>query len=170
MSTLLPSFSARPFVTSGTAVTPPVPVLVATPAPSRRNQASIVNVAESSPSAGPNVTYALVPPKSIPLLVTAALTITVSVSLPASTPALALNISTYVPALENVAVVWNSFGCANVTVPGPLTLLHVAIGTPPGSPSSVTVPASAACAGSVIVWSGPASPTGARWTRAAGLT
>src|SRR5947208_1855447 len=38
MSTLLPSFSARPFVTSGTAVTPPVPVLVAAPVPSRRSQ------------------------------------------------------------------------------------------------------------------------------------
>ena len=56
MSTLLPSFSARPFVTSGTAVTPPVPVLVATPVPSRRNQVSIVNVAAPSPGAGPNVT------------------------------------------------------------------------------------------------------------------
>jgi hypothetical protein len=36
MSTLLPSPSARPFVTSGTVVTPPVPVLVVTPALSRR--------------------------------------------------------------------------------------------------------------------------------------
>ena len=31
MSTLEPSASARPFVTSGTALTPPVPVLVDTP-------------------------------------------------------------------------------------------------------------------------------------------
>ena len=36
MSTVLPSTSAIPFVMSGTAVTPPVPVKVATPAPSRR--------------------------------------------------------------------------------------------------------------------------------------
>src|SRR5438067_8595210 len=150
MSRLLPSASARPFVTIGTAVTPPVPVLVDAPAPSRRNHASIVNVAAPSPGAEPNVTYAFVPPKSIALFVTAALTITVSVSVPVSSPSLALNISTYVPAVENVAVVDNSFGCENVTVPGPLTLLHVTIGSPPGSPSSVTVPESAACAGNVI--------------------
>src|SRR5437667_12335677 len=106
MSTLLPSFSARPFVTSGTAVTPPVPVLVAAPVPSRRNQVSIVNVAESSPGAGPHVTYALVQPKSIPLLMTDALTLRVSVSLPASTPSLAYNITTQVPALVYVAVGW----------------------------------------------------------------
>ena len=38
MSTVLPSASAIPLVMSGTAVTPPVPVKVATPAPSRRIQ------------------------------------------------------------------------------------------------------------------------------------
>src|SRR5205814_2834329 len=126
MSTLLPSFSDRPLVTRGTAVAPPEPVLVVTPLPSRRNHASIVNVAAPSPGAGPSVTYELLPPKSIALFVVVALTITVSVSLPVSAPSLALSISTYVPALENVAVVAHSFGCANVTVPGPLTLLHVA--------------------------------------------
>src|SRR5256712_4704624 len=164
MSTLLPSLSDRPFVTSGTAVAPPDPVLVATPLPSRLNQASIVNVAAPSPGAAPNVTYELLPPKSIALFVVVALTIAVNVSLPVSAPSLALSISTYVPALENVAVVAHSFGCANVTVPGPLTLLHVAMGSPPGNPSSVTVPASAACAGSVMVWSGPALTIGARLT------
>ena len=56
MSTLLPSASARPFVTSGYAVTPPVPVLVDTPVPSRRNHASIVNVADPRTGADPNVT------------------------------------------------------------------------------------------------------------------
>src|SRR5437764_3716848 len=144
MSTLLPSFSDRPLVTRGTAVAPPEPVLVVTPLPSRRNHASIVNVAAPSPGAGPNVTYELVPPKSIALFVVVALTVTVSVSLPVSAPSLALSISTYVPALENVAAVAHSFGCANVTAPGPPTLLHVAIGSPPGNPSSVTVPESEA--------------------------
>src|SRR5216110_2920919 len=117
MSTLLPSLSDRPFVTSGTAVAPPDPVLVATPLPSRRNQASIGNVAAPRPGAAPNVTYELLP-KSIALFVVVALTITVHVSLPVSAPSLALSISTYVPLLENVAVVAHSFGCANVTVPG----------------------------------------------------
>ena len=42
--------------TSGIAVSPPVPVKVATPAPSRRNQVSIVNVDAPRPGAAPNVT------------------------------------------------------------------------------------------------------------------
>ena len=56
MSTVPPSASAIPFVMSGTAVTPPLPVSVATPAPSRRIHASSVNVADPSCGAGPNVT------------------------------------------------------------------------------------------------------------------
>ena len=110
------------------------------------------------------------PPKSSPLLVAAALTTTVSVSVLVSAPSFALSISTYVPALENVAVVASSCENAKVTVPGPLTWLHVEIGSPPGRPSSVMVPESDACAGNVIVWSGPALTTGARLTTAAGLT
>ena len=62
MSTVPPSASAIPFVMIGTAVTPPVPEKVATPAPSRRIHASSVNVDAPSCGAGPNVTYALVPP------------------------------------------------------------------------------------------------------------
>src|SRR3989442_1818706 len=171
MSTGLPSLSDRPFVTSGTAVTPPEPVLVATPVPSRRNHVSIVNAAVPRPSAGPNVTYALVPPKARPLFAEdAALTVTISVSPPVSAPSFALSINTYVPALENVAVVAHSFGCAKVTMPGPLALLHVAMGSTPGSPSSLTAPESDACAGSVMVWSGPAFATGGRLTATAGLT
>ena len=51
----------------------------------------------------------------------------------------------------------------NVTVPGPLPLLQVVVTAPGGlgSPSSVTVPSSVAPAGSVMVWSSPASTTGA---------
>ena len=56
MSTLLPSACAMPLVTRGIAVTPPVPVLVATPAPSRLIQASSVNVAAPRPGAGPSAT------------------------------------------------------------------------------------------------------------------
>ena len=56
MSTLPPSASAIPLVTSGMATTPPVPVLVAMPAPSRLNHVSIVSVDTPSPGAAPNLT------------------------------------------------------------------------------------------------------------------
>jgi hypothetical protein len=56
-----------------------------------------------------------------------------------------------VPGVENVAVVASSLGCAKVTTPGPLTLLHVVSTSPPGRPSSVAVPASDDAAGSVTV-------------------
>ena len=60
MSRLLPSASARPFVTSGIAavvpVSPKLPVLVDTPVASRLNHVSIVNCAAPKPGAGPNVT------------------------------------------------------------------------------------------------------------------
>src|SRR5215218_11410479 len=56
------SASARPLVTSGTAdAMPPLPVLVPTPAPVRRNHVSKVNCAAPSPAAGPIVTYWLEP-------------------------------------------------------------------------------------------------------------
>src|SRR5207249_8155881 len=64
MSTLLPSDCARPFVTSGIASTPPVPVLVDTPVPSPLNQVSIVKVAVPSPLAWPKVTKSFEPSKS----------------------------------------------------------------------------------------------------------
>ena len=48
--------SPRPFVTSGIALKPPVPVEAATPAAERLNHVSIVNVGEPSPGAAPNVT------------------------------------------------------------------------------------------------------------------
>src|SRR5437773_2733991 len=162
MSTLLPSLSERPLVTSGTAVMPPVPVVVVAPAPSRRNHASIVNVAAPRPGAGPIVTYAFVPPKSIALLTgAAAVTVTLKLSLLARSPSLAVSISTYVPDAEKLAVVTVSFGCANVTVPGPLTLLQVVIGSPPGWPSSVTTPTSDAVTDGATTSSEPAFTAGA---------
>ncbi len=58
MSTVEPSFSARPFVTKGTALAmPPDPVSVPTPVPVRLNQVSTVKVEAPSPGAAPNVTY-----------------------------------------------------------------------------------------------------------------
>src|SRR6266511_2500743 len=61
MSTFDPSASARPFVTSGIAVIPPVPVLVAEPPPVHLNHVSSVNCAAPSPGAAPIVTYWLDP-------------------------------------------------------------------------------------------------------------
>ena len=69
-----------PFVTSGTAVMPPVPVKVATPAPSRLIQASRVNVAAPRCGAGPNVTEAFVPPNLMAELVGSGDTVTPIVS------------------------------------------------------------------------------------------
>ena len=56
MSTVPPSASAMPLAMSGTATTPPVPVFVAIPAPSRLNHVSMVNVEAPRPGAAPNVT------------------------------------------------------------------------------------------------------------------
>ena len=56
------SASARPLVTSGMALAmPPVPVLVAAPAPVRRNHSSTVRLDALSAGAAPKVTYWLVP-------------------------------------------------------------------------------------------------------------
>ena len=46
---------------------PPVPVSLATPAPVRLNQVSIVNVDRSSFAGSPNVTYAPLDPRSRPV-------------------------------------------------------------------------------------------------------
>ncbi len=56
-----------------------------------------------------------------------------------------------------------AFESANETFPGPLTLLHTVVTAPGGfgSPSSPTVPSSAAVAGSVMDRFGPASTVGA---------
>src|SRR6266850_1216896 len=128
MSTGLASLSDRPFVTSGTAVRPPDPVVVVTPAPSRRNHASIVNVAAPSPGAGPSATYALVPPKSIAWLSgPAGVTVTVMTSLLVSRPSLAVSVSTYEPAEVKVAVVAREPAFPNVTGAGPLAWLHCVV-------------------------------------------
>jgi hypothetical protein len=94
MSTGPPSASAIPFVISGTAVTPPVPVSVAMPVPSRRIHPSSVNADAPSGAAGPNVTYALVPPNRTARLVAFGATVMLTVSLPVSTPSDAVSCST----------------------------------------------------------------------------
>ena len=65
------------------------------------------------------------------------------------------------PCIENVADVANTAAFANVTEPGPLTLVHCVVREGPGTPSSVAVPDRAATLiGNVMVWSGPASTVG----------
>src|ERR1051325_1699592 len=164
MSTALPSLSDRPFVTIGTAVRPFEPVDVVVPVPSRRNHASIVNVEAPSPGAGPSATYALLPPRSIaPLPGRAADPITVIRSLLESRLSLPVSISTYDPAVSNVAVVCGAFAFANVTVPGPLTLLHVVTSVPEGSPSSTADAARSTGTDGSATRSGPASTAGGRF-------
>src|SRR5438132_1370758 len=57
-----------------------------------------------------------------------------------SAVSLAVRRKTYVPAVENVAVVLSALAFANVTVPGPLNLDQVVRRMPFGKPSSVAVP------------------------------
>jgi hypothetical protein len=58
----------------------------------------------------------------------------------------------YDPLMANDAVVFNDEALPNVTVPGPLILLHVLVKVlPDGRPSSDAVPASVAAAGNVII-------------------
>src|SRR5438128_5579501 len=125
--TLLPSAWAPPLVTSGMAITPPVPVDAVRPVPSRLNQVSMVNLAAFKPGAGPNVTRLLTPSKRSAELVAVELTVTVAVSLTLNWPSLAVRASTYVPPTEKVAVVTGELGLANVTVPGPLALFQALV-------------------------------------------
>ena len=114
----------------------------ADPMPSRRNHASIVNVDAPRPGAGPKVTYVMPPSdRSRCWRRRRSFTVTTSVSLPASAPSLAVSISTYVPAAENVAVVvaaaaWRTRPCR---ARSPCS--SSVVGAPPGRPSSETVPA-----------------------------
>src|SRR5262249_37852995 len=58
-----------------------------------------------------------------------------------SSESLAVRRSTYAPVASNDAVVTGAFGFANVTMPGPLTLVQTLVRLPPtGSPSSDTEP------------------------------
>ena len=49
-----------------------------------------------------------------------------------NSPSYAVKRKVYVPKSENVAVVSTAFALPNVTVPGPLTLVHVVVNAPGG--------------------------------------
>src|SRR5512132_4587350 len=91
------------------------------------------------------------------------MTVIVMSSLALSALSLAVKRRTYVPDAEKLAVVSTALALPKLTVPGPLTLLHVVVTAPGGlgRPSSVTVPSRLAALGSVIVSSAPALTTGA---------
>ena len=75
---------------------------------------------------------------------------------------------TYEPGKENVAVVTGELALANVTAPGPLTLLHANV-SGPATLSSVNEPRSDAAAGRVTATSGPASTVGGLFTGTAAI-
>lgn len=88
-----------------------------------------------------------------------------------SSPSLAVSRSAYVPAIEKFAEELSAVALLNVTVPGPLTLLHDLVSVlPVGRPSSVADPASVTPFGNVTVESGPALTTGATFVGTTGLT
>ena len=93
-------------------------------------------------------------------------TVTTNESLPVRALSLAIRLKVYVPGTANVAVVAGAEASANVTTPGPLTVLHVYVNAPGGfgRPSSVAEPLKLTPFGSVIVRSGPALTTGALLT------
>ena len=75
----------------------------------------------------------------------------VTSELDVSAVSVAVSRRTYVPEVENDAVVFSAFGVPNVTVPGPLNFDQVVCRIPLGKPSSVAVPDKLALAGCVIV-------------------
>ena len=85
------------------------------------------------------------------VFVDAGLTTIVTSEVEDSAVSLAVSRNTYVPDVENVAVVLSALAFANETVPGPLSVLQVVWRVPLGKPSSVAVPERFAPAGNVIV-------------------
>ena len=67
-----------------------------------------------------------------------------------NSPSFALSVRTYAPVAEKVADVFAALALKNVTVPGPLVLVH-AIVRDPVTRSSLTDPLSNARSGIVIV-------------------
>ena len=80
-------------------------------------------------------------------------TVTTNESLPVRALSLTSKLKVYVPGRANVAVVAGVDASANVTAPGPLTMLHVYVNAAGGfgRPSSVADPLRLAAAGSVTV-------------------
>src|SRR5947199_4720167 len=86
------------------------------------------------------------------LVIGIAFTITVTSVVAASAPSVAVKRSTWIPAVENIAVVVSALGFPNVTGPDPLTWLQVTVSVlPSGRPSSVAVPVRFAAAGRVTI-------------------
>src|SRR5206468_12804284 len=86
------------------------------------------------------------------LVIGIAFTITVTSVVAASARSVAVKRSTWIPAVENIAVVVSALGFPNVTGPDPLTWLQVTVSVlPSGRPSSVAVPERFAAAGRVII-------------------
>src|SRR5215510_769384 len=113
-------------------------------------------------SSDPNAVPLKYSPRSPAPLVVVVLTVTVRSSLDVSAPSETLNRNTYAPAAENVALVMSAAEFPNVTVPGPLTLLHTAVSADGvGCPSSFAMPANVTDEGSVTVLSAPAFTAGA---------
>ena len=120
-------------------------------------------VAESSPQCAQSTIPSLVrstvagvtPTLAVidPLLPPPLLTVTVTSSLLDTALSSPVSRSTYVPAAEKLAVVLTALAFAKLTVPGPLTFDQTVVTAPGGlgNPSSVTLPASVALDGSVIV-------------------
>ena len=89
-------------------------------------------------------------------------TTTVTSSAPERPPSIAKRRNTYVPVALNVAVFVKALAGLNVTVPGPLTLVHDAVKRGFNCPSSAAVPVSSRLiVGCTIVRFGPALATGA---------
>ena len=66
-------------------------------------------------------------------------------------PAVTLSFRSYVPEVENAAVVLNKDAFPNVTVPGPLAFVQFTVAVQPGRQDPLTLPDRFADAGSVIV-------------------
>jgi len=80
----------------------------------------------------------------------AAFIVMVTLELEVKPTAVAVNVSTYEPGVENVAIVDAAFALANVTVPGPLVLVQITVAVlPVGTPA--TEPDTVAEAGRVMV-------------------
>src|SRR5437867_2795946 len=94
------------------------------------------------------------------VLLPAAFTVIVTSEVEDKAESFAVSRKTYVPEVENVAVVFSALAFPNVTVPHPLNVDQVVVSVPFGRPSSLAVPDKFALAGSVFVWFVSAFTTG----------
>ena len=132
---------------------------------------SVTVPASVAPAGNVIVWFAPVVTIGATLVGSAGFTVTVVSANAVSAVSLAVKRKTYVPATLNVAIVAGLAAFTKVTVPGPLVRVHrLVTAAPVGKPSSVTVPASGAPAGNVIVWLVPVVTIGATFVGSAGFT